>query len=318
MKKFLDKLFNRDTVNGDSNINSTHLNLGGYLIDKKAITVEQLEMALNIQKEHGHKLGELLAEIDAIGEAEILALLTQFLKVKGADLDEKVFPLKTQPIFTKKFMIEKCFAPFEFSGNIMSIAVADINNKALIEEITDKIKAHNEEIHADFYLTLSSMLKRFINNSYSKFPHKSSIILSKKKTFGEYLLENNIVTAEQLDEVLKYQKEYVHKRLGEALADLNVLDKRAVLTELAKHENCEYAELPENITNVQPQQYFSKSFMHENKFIPFEIEDNELKVALGNIYDDDLKDEINTELLKHNLKPKFYLSSNEEIEKLTS
>ena len=62
------------------------MRLGELLIDANAITQEQLEQALALQKRTGHKLGRALTEVGAIDEADLYKFLAKRLDIEYLDI----------------------------------------------------------------------------------------------------------------------------------------------------------------------------------------------------------------------------------------
>ncbi|MGE5473846.1 MAG: hypothetical protein ACM3UU_06460 [Ignavibacteriales bacterium] len=288
--------------------------IGTFLIEKGLITEEQLANALSYQNENKtKKIGEILNELNLIGEEEVLSQLASYLNVDYINLDKLTFPLKIQTLFNKKTMQEKPFAPFDMSGNTVNIAISDINNVRLKKEIQDTINAHTNNLNAIYYISLPKMIRRFITNSYEKHPHDSSGILASKKKFGEYLLEKNLITKEQVDKILEYQKEFVHKRFGELLYEMKILNKEESLRELAAHEGKDYESLIDKSAQNDLMILFDLDYMIINSFVPFEREEDTVKIAINNIFDDELIQDITNLLAKNNLKTKFYISMRDSI-----
>ena len=62
------------------------MRLGELLLDANAITEEQLEQALALQKSTGHKLGRALTEVGAIDEADLYKFLAKRLEIEYLNL----------------------------------------------------------------------------------------------------------------------------------------------------------------------------------------------------------------------------------------
>lgn len=288
--------------------------LGNFLLEKGIITEQQLKTALDYQSENSHKkIGEILTDIDILGEEEVLKELSSYMEVDYIVLDNLTYPLTLQNFFKRGTMIDQLFVPFDLSGNIISIAISDINNNELKNSIEQAVNSAKEYYHISYYLSLPSMIRRFIYNSYAKHPHKTGL-LSKKKRFGEYLLEKQIVTKEQLDEVLKYQHKFIHKRLGELLYEMKILEREQALKELAAHENKEYEPLDDRKPQNELIKLFDINYMKENHFVPFERENDTVKIAINNIFDDEHIEAIELKLKEHCLQARFYVSLRESIE----
>lgn len=316
LKLFKRKPSNKEEVfNNHSNQNACRsTEIGTFLVEKALITEEQLANALSYQNENKNKkIGEILNELNLLGEDDVLSQLASYLNVEYINLESHTFPLKIQKFFSKKLMIEKTFAPFDLSGNIISIAISDVNNTNLKNEIQEIISSQTHNLNAVFYLSLPKMIKRFITNSYEKHPHERINSIVTKKKFGEYLSEKNLITKEQVDQILECQKEFIHKRFGELLYEMKILNREDVLKELAAHEEKEYESLLEKHAQNELMVLFDLDYMMANSFSPFEKEGDTVKIAINNIFDDDLIEEISNILAKYNLKCKFYISMRDSI-----
>ena len=74
------------------------IRIGDVLIAAGAITEEQLQAALDYQKENGGKLGNVLVELGFISDQILITLLTQqlgidYISLKGAKIEDSVVHL---------------------------------------------------------------------------------------------------------------------------------------------------------------------------------------------------------------------------------
>ena len=67
------------------------LKLGDLLVNTGYVTAEQLKNALNYQKEHGGKLGDVLIELKYIDESGLIKALSEQLKISFIDLKKYPF-----------------------------------------------------------------------------------------------------------------------------------------------------------------------------------------------------------------------------------
>ena len=63
------------------------MRLGEILVDRKKIEAEDLERALEIQKERGDKLGKILVDMGLIAQRDVLAALSDQLGIPVVTLD---------------------------------------------------------------------------------------------------------------------------------------------------------------------------------------------------------------------------------------
>lgn len=284
--------------------------LGRYLLDKGLISKEQLQRALNYKKSNtGKKIGEILWEIDILGEEEVLKQLADYMGVECVILHQKVYPLMHQSMFSKKTMLDYVFAPFNLEGSELSVAISEINNFEMREKIENTVKCYTVK----YYLSLPGLIKDFIRSSYAKSENFMEF-RGRKEKFGEYLTKKGIVTEEELNEVLESQKKFSDKRLGELLCESRLLNSEQALKELAGHLGKEYETLVDREPQRGIKELFDVNFMIKRNFVPFAVEGPVVKVAMGNIFDFELIEMIENKLDRYGMETRFYLSLTEYIQ----
>ena len=99
--------------------------LGEMLIERRQIEREDLDRALEIQKERGDKLGKILVDLGFIAMRDVLAALSEQLGVALATLEEP--PPASQEIqgFSPRFMRQCHFVPVAVDDAAVTIAMAD-------------------------------------------------------------------------------------------------------------------------------------------------------------------------------------------------
>ncbi len=133
--------------------------------------------------------------------------------------------------------------------------------------------------------------------------------LKKRLLFGQRLLGRGLVDEEELKTALQLQKE-TRQKLGRILVDLGYLSERDLLVSLSEHlgipyiSGADYPKVP-IIENT-----FSLRFMKQCKFIPINLEDNLLSIAIADPLDHATIEAIE---LFTGLRVKVYLGSESEI-----
>ncbi|HYZ87259.1 MAG TPA: type II secretion system protein GspE, partial [Bryobacteraceae bacterium] len=101
------------------------MRLGEILISRKQITAEDLERALELQKERGEKLGKILVDLGFIAHRDVLAALSDQLGVNLVTVDgpPAVAPEieKLSPRFLRQF---RCL-PLAMKDSTLTLAMAD-------------------------------------------------------------------------------------------------------------------------------------------------------------------------------------------------
>ena len=101
------------------------LRLGEMLIERRQIEPEDLERALELQKERGDKLGKILVDMGFIALRDVLAALSEQLGIPLATLDSP--PPATPEIegLSARFMRQSRFFPLAVQDSTLTIAMAD-------------------------------------------------------------------------------------------------------------------------------------------------------------------------------------------------
>lgn len=104
------------------------IRMGDLLVAAGAITEEQLQEALALQKEKGQKLGETLLKEGIISQELLVAVLTQqlgveFIDLKGCKFDDEVLSLIPEEMVMKYNVVPLGFD--ENNPNVLRVAMAD-------------------------------------------------------------------------------------------------------------------------------------------------------------------------------------------------
>ncbi len=109
--------------------------IGDILLEKKYITVDQLNEALEYQKKYGGKIGSILVKLNYITEDDIVNVLSEQYGVPAINLDFfeidpdviKIIPLET----AQKYQI----IPLSRVGSTLTIATTDPSNIFVLDDI---------------------------------------------------------------------------------------------------------------------------------------------------------------------------------------
>src|SRR5712692_259973 len=101
------------------------IRLGQMLIERRQIEQEDLERALEIQKERGDKLGKILVDLGFIAMRDVLAALSEQLDVPLAALDEPPPESPEVQGLSPRFMRQCHFIPVAVDDTTVTIAIAD-------------------------------------------------------------------------------------------------------------------------------------------------------------------------------------------------
>jgi general secretion pathway protein E len=99
--------------------------LGEMLIERRQIEPEDLERALELQKERGDKIGKILVDMGTIAQRDILAALSQQLGIPLATLEAPPPAAPEIEGLSARFMRQSRFFPLAVQDSTLTIAMAD-------------------------------------------------------------------------------------------------------------------------------------------------------------------------------------------------
>src|SRR3989338_4162697 len=136
-------------------------NIGKDLVDAGLISVDQLAVALETQKNLGGDLGHILIKKGFVTEEQILDFLSQrlnipFVSLKDYAIDPEV--TKSVPVsIAKKYHIIPLFK----IENTLTIAMADPLDVFVIDELSSALKCHLQPV-----LASGNEIDRLIDENY--------------------------------------------------------------------------------------------------------------------------------------------------------
>jgi type IV pilus assembly protein PilB len=138
--------------------------LGDILVREGLITQEQLRKALQEQNSSGMRLGYTLVKLGFIEETEVTKMLARQYRMPAVDLsrfevDPKILKLLPPDIATKHTVL-----PLKREGRTLTVAIADPNNVAAIEDIKFITRCDVFPVIAGEY-TLRNAIERYYQQS---------------------------------------------------------------------------------------------------------------------------------------------------------
>ena len=138
--------------------------LGEILVREGLISQEQLRKALLEQKNTGMRLGYTLVKLGFIEETEVSKMLARQYRMPAVDLsrfevDPKILKLLPPDIATKHTVL-----PLKREGRTLTVAIADPNNVAAIEDIKFITRCDVFPVIAGEY-TLRNAIERYYQQS---------------------------------------------------------------------------------------------------------------------------------------------------------
>jgi general secretion pathway protein E len=101
------------------------MRLGEHLISKGQLAADDLERALELQKERGDKLGRILIDLGFVAQRDILNALSEQLQVPIARLDSPPPVTPETERLSSRFLRQARILPLRLDGSTLVIALAD-------------------------------------------------------------------------------------------------------------------------------------------------------------------------------------------------
>src|SRR3984957_18255103 len=101
------------------------MRLGEILIQRKLITEEDLERALELQKERGDKIGKTLVDMGFIAMRDVLAALSEQLDVPLVSIDTPPYVSAETEALSPRFLRQFRCLPMSREDHTMTLAMAD-------------------------------------------------------------------------------------------------------------------------------------------------------------------------------------------------
>jgi adsorption protein B len=198
--------------------------LGDLLLERRLVTVEALNQALEQQKIDARPLGSILVERGLVREAEMVQVLGAQLQLAVREVDPYRVPADVLAKVPRDLARQFGFVPVAVrdSGR-MEIASSTLLTREQLDEIEARL-GHP----VDLCLTTSGDVAFAINRVYP--PDEEVAAQPNERPLGQKLVEAGVLTQELLDKIQRDQRQRF-RRLGDVLMDKGWLT-RAQLDEV--------------------------------------------------------------------------------------
>lgn len=164
--------------------------LGDLLLKSGNITAEELERALQIQKDSGERLGTVLQENGFITEQQLIDTLMRQLGVEYIDLNIYAIPSEMAELLPKNVAKRHQAVPVKASRTEVWLAMADPLNFVAVEEVQSITRRRIIPM-----IAAASAVERAIHNLYSNQGAIQAIEDMQRELFGS---QYGLVTAVQV------------------------------------------------------------------------------------------------------------------------
>jgi type IV pilus assembly protein PilB len=111
------------------------MKIGEQLLRNGLVTREQLDHALELQKDLGGRLGKILLKMGVVQEGQLLRHLARQLEVELYDLQSHAVPFKLLSIIPYRVMRERKVVPVSLRDDLLILAMVDPQDCDTIEDV---------------------------------------------------------------------------------------------------------------------------------------------------------------------------------------
>jgi len=170
------------------------LRLGDLLVNSGKIKEEQLEFALQVQKEKKKKLGETLIELDMVTEKDIIEVLEFQLGIPQVDLEKYYIEPDVPHLVSESFARANLLIPIKRDGMRLAVAMSDPLNILVINDL---------EIITGLEVEPKIGTEKDIRGAIDQFYSRRSAEEAAEEFTKEYKLEQEDIDKELLKEINK-------------------------------------------------------------------------------------------------------------------
>lgn len=142
--------------------------IGQILLSRDIITKEQLEEALDTQRNTGEKLGEILIKKGFISDETLVELISFQRGFESVDLNkiqDKIDP-SVANLISKDFEYKRKIFPFELTDNTLYVAMVDPRDINVIDEIR-LLTGYNVKPYISTAKTIDNIIRLYTSDDYS-------------------------------------------------------------------------------------------------------------------------------------------------------
>jgi type IV pilus assembly protein PilB len=136
--------------------------LGDVLLKDKAITARDLERCLEIQKETGQKLSDVILGQNLIDEVSLIKILSKFSRLTVMDLSNFDPPPQVSNLVPPTLLVKYQIVPVGKRGDTLVLAASDPSQLQMIDDIRFQTR-----LRVELVLALPSSIKAIIERHYS-------------------------------------------------------------------------------------------------------------------------------------------------------
>ena len=149
------------------------------LVEHKSITSQQLQQIETLSREGGKSKLETSFELNITDPSKILNILSEAYSLPKVELKKIVITDKIKQLAGLRYLRENIIVPFEFTSEIVKVAISDSSKLSLIKNIKN-ITQLEPELYASSLTEIDNFYKRLENRKNSEELKSKKLEISKK------------------------------------------------------------------------------------------------------------------------------------------
>jgi adsorption protein B len=196
--------------------------LGDLLLENRLLSMARLSHAMEVQKQTGERLGDVLLRLGYVSEDDLVPVLGAQLQVEARRLDPAAIDKRLLGLIQESAAREFQVLAVAEEGEKVLVAAADPGNAALKNWLEWNLRR-------PYRLVLAGRknLVDAIDRAYAP--------AVQRKMLGELLLQSGVITAQQLEAALEEQKRSGRK-LGEVLERLGFITPELLAAKIREQQ----------------------------------------------------------------------------------
>ena len=158
---------------------SSEQSILNMLVEHKSITSQQLQQIETLSREGGKSKLETSFELNITDTSKILNILSEAYSLPKVELKKIVITDKIKQLAALRYLRENIIVPFEFTSEIVKVAIPDSSKLSLIKNIKN-ITQLEPELYASSLTEIDNFYKRLDNRKNSEELKSKKLEISKK------------------------------------------------------------------------------------------------------------------------------------------
>ena len=168
--------------------NTSEQNILNMLMESSSISTDQMSKINTTSSEIGKTKLETALELNFTDEEKILKTLSSTYSLPSIDLSKKVIDPKIKKIIDLRYIQDNLLVPFEMSGGVLKIAIADASKLGLMKNLKTMTKME-PELFAASITDINEFINRLSKQETQKISDKNIKVEKVEKNKDELIEE---------------------------------------------------------------------------------------------------------------------------------